>query len=95
MSRERWYPTEQPPALTPAEPEAPVKARTLSWGDNLADQARYAVQIAAAKRAAADRALAYYVRCAASHGLTVDEIAQLAHLEPAAVQAMTNPGVIT
>lgn len=53
------------------------------------------VRIAAAEHAAAyraaDRVLAYYLRSAVAHGLTIDEICQATDLDPLVVRDLTDP----
>lgn len=61
------------------------------------DAALNAVAIAAQRHqaavAGADRVLAYYLRGALAHGLTVDEVCATAQLDRAEVLRLTDPAV--
>lgn len=61
------------------------------WTDAIRREAWIAVEIAATQCEAAQRTLAYYLRTALSHGLTVDDCCRAGDLDRDLVLRMTNP----
>jgi len=64
------------------------------WTDAVRREAWIAVEIAATQREASERTLAYYLRCAISHGLTVDDCCRAGDLDRATVLRMTEPTAV-
>jgi hypothetical protein len=75
------------------DPTAPGKGGTTPWVDRTRREAWIAVEIAATKHEASTRTLAYYLRCALAHGLTVDEVCRAGDLGRETVLRLTDPGV--
>jgi len=63
------------------------------WTAAVRREAWIAVEIAATQREAADRTLAYYLRAAMAHGLTVEDCCRAGDLDRASVLRMTQPAV--
>lgn len=63
------------------------------WRAEVRHQARVAVQVAAARREASDRTLAYFLRKALAHGLTLDEVCDAGDLDRNTVLRLTDPAV--
>lgn len=62
------------------------------WQAEIREQARVAVRVAAAQQIASTRTLAYMLRKAMSHGLTLEDVCQAGNLSPATVLRLTDPG---
>lgn len=61
------------------------------WRAEVRRQAHVAVKVAAARRTAADTTLAYFLRTALGHGLTVAEVCKASGLDEATVLQLTDP----
>ncbi|MGZ4621490.1 MAG: hypothetical protein ACXVGF_04620 [Blastococcus sp.] len=64
-----------------------------SWTEQVRREARIAVEIAANRSAACERTLAYFLRCAIAHGLTVEECCKAGNLDRETVMRLTDPAV--
>jgi hypothetical protein len=75
-------------------PHSPDAGNTPTpWTDEVRRQAWIAVRIAATGHAH-ERVLAYYLRSALAHGLTVDEVCYAGNLSPNTVRLLTRPAVL-
>lgn len=61
------------------------------WREEIRRQAYVAIQVAAAKRVATERVLAYMIRKAIGHGLSVEECCEAGDLDRAAVLELSDP----
>lgn len=66
---------------------------TDPWSAAKRREAWIAVEIAATRREAAERTLAYMVRAAISHGLTVDDVCTAGDLTREHVMQLADPAV--
>ena len=64
------------------------------WREEVRNQARVAVEVAVLQHQAATRTLAYYLRRALAHGLTIDEVCTAGRLDHDAVLRFTDPGAV-
>jgi hypothetical protein len=75
-------------------PHSPSSGNTPTpWTDEVRRQAWIAVRIAATCHDD-ERVLAYYLRSALAHGLSVDEVCYAGNLSPETVRRLTRPAVL-